>query len=98
MGFADKFNELKDMFSGAVEDVKGKAEEMIGGAADVPGVDQLSEQAGGAAEGLQGQAQEGFENAQGQVQEGVEGAQGQVQDHVDGAQGSVEDFRNQTGL
>ncbi|MDA1359000.1 hypothetical protein O1R50_05165 [Glycomyces luteolus] len=86
MGFADKFNELKDMFSGAVEDAKGKAEEMIGGVTDAP-VDQLGEQVGGAAEDLQGQAQEGVENAQGQVQEGV-----------DGAQGSVEDFRNQTGL
>ncbi|WP_205325067.1 hypothetical protein [Glycomyces sp. YM15] len=86
MGFADKFNELKDMFSGAVEDVKGKAEEMIGGVADAP-VDQLGEQVGGAAEDFQGQAQESVENAQGQVQEGVEGAQG-----------SVEDFRGQTGL
>lgn len=86
MSLADKLNELKDRFSGAVEDAKGKAEEMLGGVADAP-VDQLGEQVGGVAEDLQGQAQEGVENAQGQVQEGVEGAQG-----------SVEDFRNERGL
>jgi uncharacterized protein YjbJ (UPF0337 family) len=86
MGFADKFNELKDMFTGAVEDAKGTAEEALGGVTEAP-VDQLGEQFGGAAEDLQGQAQEGVENAQGQAQEGV-----------DNAQGSVEDFKNGFGF
>jgi uncharacterized protein YjbJ (UPF0337 family) len=90
MSLADKLNELKDRFSGAVEDAKGKAEELIGGATDLP-VDQVGEQVTGAAEDLQGQAQDGVENAQGQAQEGVENAQGQAQDGVD-------NFKNDLGL
>ncbi|GAB3228158.1 hypothetical protein GCM10027447_20000 [Glycomyces halotolerans] len=54
MGLLDKFNELKDMVTGAAEDVKGQAGEMLGGAVAVPFDEQADEVAQQAEEAVQG--------------------------------------------
>lgn len=72
MGLLDKFNEFKDMVTGAVDEAKGQAGEMLGDATDVPLADQAGEAAQQAEETVQGAgeaAQDAGDQAQGTVED-----------------------------
>ncbi|WP_112140936.1 hypothetical protein [Glycomyces dulcitolivorans] len=69
MGLLDKFNELKDMVTGAVEEAKGQAGEMAGDATDAAYQEYVPDAAGQAGDAVQGaedaaqDAQDGAQNA-----------------------------------
>ncbi|RRR98204.1 hypothetical protein [Glycomyces terrestris] len=86
MGLLDKFNELKDMVTGAVEEAKGQAGEMAGDATDAAYQEYVPDMAGQAGDAVQG------------AQDAVQGAGDSVQNAQDSATGAVEDFRNEHGL
>jgi len=75
MGLADKFNELKDMVTGAVEGVKEQAGGLLGQAQD----SDLADQAGEAAQ----TAEETAQNATDTAQDAGDQAQGSVDDLKD---------------
>ncbi|GAB3993890.1 hypothetical protein GCM10029992_06740 [Glycomyces albus] len=72
MGLLDKFNELKDMVTGAADEVKERAGDALGGAVDVPFEEQagdVAEQAGEAAQGVDEVGQNVEDQAQGAVED-----------------------------
>ncbi|THV30826.1 YtxH domain-containing protein [Glycomyces paridis] len=75
MGLLDKFNELKDMITGAVDEAKGQAGEMLGDATETP----LAEQAGEAVQ----QAEDAAQGAGEAAQDAGDAAQGAVEDLKD---------------